>query len=50
MSGVFTSLDQDEWKELPDRHVSKSGNVYAGLDYRKDFEVKVFVKRIPKTS
>jgi hypothetical protein len=48
MSGVFTLLDQDEWKEIPDRHVSRSGNVYAGEEYKKDHEVKLFVKKIGK--
>jgi hypothetical protein len=46
MSGAFTSLDQDEWKELKNRHVSSSGNIYAGADYKKGYEVKVFVRGI----
>jgi hypothetical protein len=32
MPGEFTQLDKDVWKELPDRHVHKSGNVYAGKE------------------
>jgi len=46
MSGVFTSLDQDEWIELENRHVADSGTIYAGKDHRKGFEVKVFVREI----
>jgi hypothetical protein len=42
-------LDQDEWKELENRHVSSSGNVYTGIDYKKGFEVKVFVREIEKS-
>ena len=45
MSGAFTILDQDEWKELLNRHVQTSGNIYVGKDYTKDHEVKVFVKK-----
>jgi len=48
MSGAFTLLDQDEWEELQDRHVQASGNIYAGKDYTKDHEVKVFVKKEKK--
>ncbi len=48
MSGVFTLLDQDVWIEIPDRHVSRSGNVYAGEEYKKDCEVKVFVRKMGK--
>lgn len=44
MSGAFTMLNQDEWKELSDRHVSNSGTIYAGKEYRDKYEVKVFVR------
>jgi len=48
MSGVFTLLDQDVWIEIPGRHVSRSGNVYAGEEYKTDCEVKVFVRKLEK--
>ena len=48
MSGVFTLLDQDVWIEIPGRHVSRSGNVYAGEEYKKEYEVKLFVKKLEK--
>ncbi|HEX7543038.1 MAG TPA: hypothetical protein VF385_03080 [Patescibacteria group bacterium] len=32
MPGEFNCLEKDEWKELIDRHVHKSGNVYAGKE------------------
>jgi hypothetical protein len=46
MPGEYTQLDKDEWTELPDRHVHKSGNVYAGKEYHDGFNVRVFVRKI----
>jgi hypothetical protein len=46
MPGEFTQLDKDIWKELPDRHVHKSGNVYAAKEYTEGYEVRVFVRKI----
>jgi hypothetical protein len=46
MPGEFNCLDKDIWKELPDRHVHKSGNVYAGKEYNEGYEVRVFVRKI----
>lgn len=46
MPGEFNCLDKDEWKELPGRHVHKSGNVYAGKEYMEDYEVRVFVRKL----
>jgi hypothetical protein len=46
MPGEFTCLDKDEWKELPDRHVHKSGNVYAGKEYTEGYEVRVYVRKV----
>ena len=46
MTGIFTSLDQDDWLEIPDRHVRKSGNSYIGKNYQEKYEIKVFVRKI----
>ena len=46
MSGTYTTLDQDEWKELAGRHISKSGTIYAGKGYKEGYEIKVFVSKI----
>lgn len=48
MSGAYTLLDQDEWIELPDRHVQSSGNIYAGKEFKNGYKVKVFVKKEKK--
>jgi len=48
MPGEFNCLDKDVWKELPDRHVHKSGNVYAGKEYTESYEVHVFVRKLEK--
>ena len=45
MPGEHHQLDKDMWKELPDRHVHKSGNVYVGKDYSEKYEVRVFVRK-----
>jgi len=50
MPGEFNCLDKDVWKELPDRHVHKSGNVYAGKEYTESYEVHVFVRKLEKWS
>jgi len=49
MTGVFTCLDQDDWVEIPDRHVRKSGNSYVGKDFHENHEIKVFVRKIEKS-
>jgi hypothetical protein len=46
MSGEYTQLDKDEWIELPDRTIHKSGNVFAGKKYSGKYEVRVFVRKI----
>jgi len=46
MPGEFNCLDKDIWKELSDRHVHKSGNVYAGKEYNLNYEVRVFVRKL----
>lgn len=48
MPGEYAQLDKDEWKELPDRHIHKSGNLYAGKTYSEGYEVRVFVRKIKK--
>jgi len=48
MPGEFNCLDKDKWKELPDRHVHKSGNVYAGKEYNEGYAVRVFVQKIER--
>lgn len=48
MPGEYTQLDKDEWKEIPNRHIHKSGNVYAGIVYTEDYDVRVFVRKIKK--
>ena len=45
MPGEHHQLDKDMWKELPDRTVNKSGNVYAGKEYYEKYEVRVFVRK-----
>jgi len=34
------------FQELTDRHIHKSGNVYAGKEYIEGYEVRVFVRKI----
>lgn len=46
MPGEYNQLDKDEWKELPDRHIHKSGNVYTSKEYIENYEVRVFVRKI----
>lgn len=46
MPGEYTQLDKDDWKEIPDRHVHKSGNVFAGKGYTEGYEVRLFVRKI----
>jgi hypothetical protein len=46
MPGEYTQLDKDIWKELPDRKVVKSGNIYAGKEFIEGYEVRVFVRKI----
>ena len=46
MPGEYTLLDKDIWNELPDRHVHKSGNVFAGKGYAEGYEVRLFVRKI----
>ena len=46
MPGEYHQLDKDEWKEIPDRCVHKSGNVYAGKMYADRYDVRVFVRKI----
>jgi hypothetical protein len=46
MSGIFTVLDNDQWKEITDRHVNNAGVVFAGKEYSQDYEVKLFVRKI----
>ena len=46
MVGEFTTLDKDEWREIPDRHVHRSGNVFAGKGYMDGYEVRLFVRKI----
>jgi hypothetical protein len=46
MPGEYTVLDKDIWKELPNRHVHKSGNVYTGKEYTEGYEVRVYVRKI----
>ena len=48
MPGEYNQLDKDVWKEIPERHVHKSGNVYVGKDFFKKYEVRVFVREINK--
>jgi hypothetical protein len=48
MPEEYTQLDKDQWKEIPDRHVHKSGNVYAGKEYSKGYEVRIFVREMEK--
>jgi hypothetical protein len=45
MSGTFIMLDQDDWEEIPKRHMQTSGNVYVGKDHVRAEEVKVFVRK-----
>lgn len=46
MPGEYTQLDKDDWKEIPDRHVHKSGNVYTGKQFVEGYEVRVFVRKL----
>lgn len=39
-------LDKDEWNEILNRHVHKSGNVYAGKEYNESYEVRVFIRKL----
>lgn len=46
MTGEYTMLDKDKWIEITDRHVHKSGNVYAGKQYNDGYDVRVFVRKL----
>ena len=46
MPGEYTQLDKDDWKEILDRHVHRSGNVFAGKSYTDGYEVRLFVRKI----
>ncbi len=48
MPGEYNQLDKDDWIEILDRHVHKSGNVYAGKVYAEGYEVRVFVRKCKK--
>jgi len=45
MPGEHHYLDKDVWKELSDRTVNKSGNIFAGKKYSEKYEVRVFVRK-----
>lgn len=46
MPGEHHQLDKDMWKELPDKTVNKSGNVFVGKGYHAKFDVRVFAREI----
>ena len=45
MSGLYTVLDNDQWKEITDRHVNNAGVVFAGKEYAHGHEVRLFTKK-----
>lgn len=49
MPGEYTQLDTDIWEELPNRHVYKSGNLYAGKEYSEGYDVRVFVRKLDRS-
>jgi hypothetical protein len=46
MPGEYIMLDKDEWQEIPNRHIHKSGNVYAGKEYTVGYEVRMYIRKI----
>jgi hypothetical protein len=46
MSGSYIQLDEDVWTEIPDRHIHKSGNVYASKVYKNGYEVRLFIRKM----
>lgn len=46
MSGEFHLYDKKLWKELADKNVRASGDIYVGTKYRTGYEVRVLVKKL----
>lgn len=46
MSGEFHLYDKMKWKELSDKNVRASGDIYLGTKYRTGYEIRVLVKKI----
>jgi len=41
-SGEYIVLDRMKWREIPDKHVRKSGDVYLGQQYIGK-EIRIFI-------
>jgi hypothetical protein len=45
MSGSYIQLDEEVWTEIPNRHIHRSGNVYASKVYKNGYEVRLFIRK-----